>query len=258
MAYGQLNISSINGSGLENNLLINPEFTVNQRGSATPTTTSNAYNYDRWYYDGTYLYQGIEGNNLRATTYTLSWTGAMTASYSLNTGAASSQSGQSWTSVANGTNITIASVGSNNLWIRFSAQPTQPKLELGTSQTTFVPRLYGQELALCQRYYWKVSGSNASQYIFSGYWGNSSTGVIVAKTAVTMRTAPTVSASNVIAVNTVGADGLYSSIASQQATIEGSRLALTVTGTSGVINGYPSALGFSTTSPSYMDFSAEL
>jgi hypothetical protein len=153
MAYGQLNISSINGSGLENNLLINPEFTVNQRGSATPTTTSNAYNYDRWYYDGTYLYQGIEGNNLRATTYTLSWTGAMTASYSLNTGAASSQSGQSWTSVANGTNITIASVGSNNLWIRFSAQPTQPKLELGTSQTTFVPRLYGQELALCQRYY---------------------------------------------------------------------------------------------------------
>jgi hypothetical protein len=26
-------------------------------------------------------------------------------------------------------------------------------LELGTSQTTFVPRLYGQELALCQRYY---------------------------------------------------------------------------------------------------------
>ena len=44
-------------------------------------------------------------------------------------------------------------IGSNNLWIRFSAQPTQPKLELGTSQTTFVPRLYGQELALCQRYY---------------------------------------------------------------------------------------------------------
>lgn len=162
MAYGQLNISSINGSGLENNLLINPEFTVNQRGSATPTTTSNAYNYDRWYYDGTYLYQGIEGNNLRATTYTLSWTGAMTASYSLNTGAASTQSGQSWTSVANGTNITIASVGSNNLWIRFSAQPTQPKLELGTSQTTFVPRLYGQELALCQRYYWQTSGGVGS------------------------------------------------------------------------------------------------
>jgi hypothetical protein len=168
MSYGQLNISSINGSGLENNLLINPEFTVNQRGSATPTTTSNAYNYDRWYYDGTYLYQGIEGNNLRATTYTLSWTGAMTASYSLNTGAASTQSGQSWTSVANGTNITIASVGSNNLWIRFSAQPTQPKLELGTSQTTFVPRLYGQELALCQRYFW-----NTQQGIYM--WGNNIT-----------------------------------------------------------------------------------
>jgi hypothetical protein len=185
MAYGQLNISSINGSGLENNLLINPEFTVNQRGSATPTTTSNAYNYDRWYYDGTYLYQGIEGNNLRATTYTLSWTGAMTASYSLNTGAASTQSGQSWTSVANGTNITIASVGSNNLWIRFSAQPTQPKLELGTSQTTFVPRLYGQELALCQRYY-----SVINDVYVRGYAGSAIAQTLTLPT--TMRVTPTV------------------------------------------------------------------
>jgi hypothetical protein len=187
MAYGQLNISSINGSGLENNLLINPEFTVNQRGSATPTTTSNAYNYDRWYYDGTYLYQGIEGNNLRATTYTLSWTGAMTASYSLNTGAASTQSGQSWTSVANGTNITIASVGSNNLWIRFSAQPTQPKLELGTSQTTFVPRLYGQELALCQRYFVGFPANS----IFFGYSFTTNNAVYTVPLSVSMRTTPT-------------------------------------------------------------------
>ena len=192
MAYGQLNISSINGSGLENNLLINPEFTVNQRGSATPTTTSNAYNYDRWYYDGTYLYQGIEGNNLRATTYTLSWTGAMTASYSLNTGAASTQSGQSWTSVANGTNITIASVGSNNLWIRISAQPTQPKLELGTSQTTFVPRLYGQELALCQRYF-EQNLSNGTNSVFQlDVNGASGTyPAIMLFSRVSMRTIPT-------------------------------------------------------------------
>jgi hypothetical protein len=194
MAYGQLNISSINGSGLENNLLINPEFTVNQRGSATPTTTSNAYNYDRWYYDGTYLYQGIEGNNLRATTYTLSWTGAMTASYSLNTGAASTQSGQSWTSVANGTNITIASVGSNNLWIRFSAQPTQPKLELGTSQTTFVPRLYGQELALCKRYYQYLGGSSSNYTSLRVLQSAYTTGAFVSgcfALPVTMRADPT-------------------------------------------------------------------
>jgi hypothetical protein len=135
---------------------------------------------------------------------------------------------------------------------------TGVQLEVGSFATGFEYVNYQTSLANCQRYYWKVSGSNASQYIFSGYWANSSTVVIVAKTAVTMRTAPTVSASNVIAVNPTGADGLYSSIASQQATIEGSRLSLTVTGTSGVINGYPSALGFSTTSPSYMDFSAEL
>jgi hypothetical protein len=190
VAYGQLNISSINGSGLENNLLINPEFTINQRGAATPTTTSNAYNYDSWYYDGTYLYQGIEGNNLRATTYTLSWTGAMTASYSLNTGAASTQSGQSWTSVSNGANITIASVGSNNLWIRFSSQPTQPKLELGTSQTTFVPRLYGQELALCQRYLPKLE-STTGAYAVQGGSNSSTSAAFTIPFSVKARTAPT-------------------------------------------------------------------
>jgi hypothetical protein len=135
---------------------------------------------------------------------------------------------------------------------------TGVQLEVGSSATGFEYVNYQTSLANCQRYYWKVSGSNASQYIFSGYWSSSSSVVIVAKTAVTMRTAPTVSASNVIAVNPTGADGLYSSISSQQATIEGSRLSLTVTGTSGVINGYPSALGFSTTSPNYMEFSAEL
>ena len=256
MAYGQLNISSINGSGLENNLLINPEFTVNQRGSATPTTTSNAYNYDRWYYDGTYLYQGIEGNNLRATTYTLSWTGAMTASYSLNTGAASTQSGQSWTSVANGTNITIASVGSNNLWIRFSAQPTQPKLELGTSQTTFVPRLYGQELALCQRYYWKnfpqVSGATLST---GGAFGDTSSLIAVFKFPVTMRASPTCSQSNTSVAN--GAVGATtSSLGGTALGIDGGYQI--VTGSSASFSAGNGGYMYATNTSGFVAFSAEL
>jgi hypothetical protein len=257
MAYGQLNISSINGSGLENNLLINPEFTVNQRGSATPTTTSNAYNYDRWYYDGTYLYQGIEGNNLRATTYTLSWTGAMTASYSLNTGAASTQSGQSWTSVANGTNITIASVGSNNLWIRFSAQPTQPKLELGTSQTTFVPRLYGQELALCQRYYWRTSGGGGSlapthmvgAYAYSG----SSVGQAYCAHPVTMRANPTSTISS-LSVWNGSVTAVTSIAATNSSTIAGT---LNLNTGSGSLSGYYNIISPST-GGGYVDFSSEL
>ena len=135
---------------------------------------------------------------------------------------------------------------------------TGVQLEVGSSATGFEYVNYQTSLANCQRYYWKVSGSNGSQFIFSGYWSTSSTAAIVAKTAVTMRSAPTVSASNIIAINPNGNDGLYSSIVSQQAISESTRTVFNVTGTSGVVNGYPSAIGFSTTSPSYIDFSAEL
>jgi hypothetical protein len=253
MAYGQLNISSINGSGLENNLLINPEFTVNQRGSATPTTTSNAYNYDRWYYDGTYLYQGIEGNNLRATTYTLSWTGAMTASYSLNTGAASTQSGQSWTSVANGTNITIASVGSNNLWIRFSAQPTQPKLELGTSQTTFVPRLYGQELALCQRYFYLLNGGGAA----AGAVRNTTDAYFPINFPVQMRTGPTAILLTGFIVMPADTGYTVTSIGTFLSGTRSIRLAATI-GTASLVAGYAIFLQCGTANTDGISFSAEL
>jgi hypothetical protein len=153
MEYGTLRISSINGSGLIDNLIINPEVTMNQRGAASPTTTANAYNYDRWYYNGTYLYQGIENVNLRNTTYTISWGGTATCSYSLNSAASASQGSQSYTSVDNTGQIIINSLGSNHLWIRFSQAPTWSKLEHGTAATVFVPRNVASEYDLCFRYY---------------------------------------------------------------------------------------------------------
>ena len=112
---GNLNVGSINDVGfMPINLAINPEFTINQRGAASPTAATG-YNYDRWYYDGSSLLQGIENLNLRATTYVVSWEGSATCSYSLNTAASSSQGSQTYTSITNGGTLTIASVGSNNL-----------------------------------------------------------------------------------------------------------------------------------------------
>jgi len=158
---GDLSVGSINGSGFSpTNLVINPEFTINQRGAATRTTTSSAYNFDRWYYDGTNLLQGVENNNLRATTYVISWEGSSTCAYSLNTAAASGQGSESYTSVTNGGTITIASVGSNNLWLKFTSDLgnlNKVMLVQGTETSVFVARQYGTELALCQRYLPAVS-----------------------------------------------------------------------------------------------------
>jgi hypothetical protein len=152
---GELVVSTINGAGFDGaNVIINPEFALNQRG-AVSRTAATGYNFDRWYYDGTRLLQGVEGNNLRAGTYVLSWSGSSTAEFSLNTAAASGQGSESYTAVTNGGTITIASVGSNNLWVRFSSDLTnltRVKLSPGTEASGFVARPYGTELALCQRY----------------------------------------------------------------------------------------------------------
>lgn len=153
---GNLQIGSINGVGfMPTNLVINPEFTVNQRGAAS-RTAATGYNYDRWYYDGSSLLQGIENLNLRATTYVVSWSGSATCSYSLNTAASSSQGSQTFTSITNGGTLTISSLGSNNLWIKFSGtltDLTNVMVVPSAAQTPFISRQHPQELALCQRYY---------------------------------------------------------------------------------------------------------
>jgi hypothetical protein len=182
----------------------------------------------------------------------------MTASYSLNTGAASSQSGQSWTSVANGTNITIASVGSNNLWIRFSAQPTQPKLELGTSQTTFVPRLYGQELALCQRYYYQITGGGTNTFasVGSGNAATATVAAIVTPLPVSMRTSPTVNYVGGITID-CGA-GSTGTISSMSTVYGGTGMIWYTVNTSGLTAGKGAVVYTSNGTSNYMTFSSEL
>lgn len=146
------------------NLIINGNFRVNQRGAASITATSSAYNYDRWYYDGTYLYQGVEDKNVFNGTYTLSWVDAgsdITASYVVSTDSTAGDgpdSGQTWTTVSNGGNITVneANEFSKHLWIRFSgtlSNLSKVQVEYGTVATPFEHRPYGVELSLCQRYY---------------------------------------------------------------------------------------------------------
>jgi hypothetical protein len=64
---------------------------------------------------------------------------------------------------------------------------TGVQLEVGTQATSFEYRQYQQELALCQRYYYKVSGG-----IFGyGYCATTTTGRLNVQFPTTLRTAPT-------------------------------------------------------------------
>ena len=145
------------------NAIINGNPIINQRGyvSGTATSGGNQYTLDRWrvvtsgqsitWTDSGNVRtvtapaggveQVIEGINLITGTYTLNWTGTATATVAGN-------------AVTKGGNVSIT--GGTDTTLRFSSGTfSLVQLEPGTVASGFERRSYGQELALCQRYYEK-------------------------------------------------------------------------------------------------------
>lgn len=58
--------------------------------------------------------------------------------------------------------ITIFTAGSNPILTNQGYEISNIKLELGSVATPFVPRPYGEELVLCQRYYEYIDGDNTT------------------------------------------------------------------------------------------------
>lgn len=167
------------------NLIINGSGRINQRGytSGTATSGANEYTLDRWRVvtSGQNLSftgndagrvmtapaggaeQVIEGANIAGGTYVLNWTGTATATV----GGASVSKGGTFTLTAN-TNATVRFTGGT-----FS----EVQLEPGSVATPFEFRSYGQELALCHRYYQKGAlverhhGGSPVQYLASVRYG---------------------------------------------------------------------------------------
>lgn len=181
------------------NLLINGNFQINQRGyvSGTNVGAPNTYTLDRWRVvtsgqNVTFSASGngnqitapaggieqvIEGVNIGGGTYVLNWTGTATATVN---GTARAK-GESFTLPAN-TNATVRLIGGT---------ASQVQLEPGTVATPFEHRPYGAELALCQRYYYRVTLSANSQVFCQAYADNATTGRGYVQFPVPLRIAPT-------------------------------------------------------------------
>jgi hypothetical protein len=163
----QVQVKNLNGGPLAGfrNLLINGNPIINQRGyvSGTATSGANEYTLDRWrvvtsgqsitWTDSENVRtvtapaggveQVIEGSNILSGSYTLNWTGTATATVD-------------GSSVSKGGTVTLT--GGTNATVRFSGGTfALAQLEPGIVATPFERRSYGQELALCQRYYGTVT-----------------------------------------------------------------------------------------------------
>ncbi len=143
------------------NLLINADFTINQRGyvSGAGTGAANQYTLDRWrvVVSGqavTWVASGldniitapaggieqlVEAANIEGGVYTLSWVGTATGRINGVT-------------VANGGQATLPAA--TIATVRFSGGTVlRPQLEAGGIATAFERRFRAVELALCQRHY---------------------------------------------------------------------------------------------------------
>ena len=67
---------------------------------------------------------------------------------------------------------------------------SQVQLELGSVATDFEHRSYGEELALCQRYYWTESQSDSYHNVCTGFYPNTTLFIGVVHTPVAMRLSP--------------------------------------------------------------------
>jgi hypothetical protein len=202
-------INGTNGISAPNvygrNLIINGSGRINQRAyvSGTNTTGANQYTLDRWRVvtSGQNLTftgndaaremtapaggveQVIEGANIVGGTYVLNWTGTATATVG-------------GVAVAKGGTFTLSA--NTNATVRFTSGTfANVQLEAGSIATPFENLGYGQELARCQRYYYRANADAAYTTFGSGFNTSTTSASCSVPFPVKMRGAPSLGTSGV-------------------------------------------------------------
>ena len=196
------------------NLLINPDFKINQRGSSTYTTTSESpiYTVDRWMLsrgkatvnsDKTVTITCTGGTTNKEGYFQQKLENAISGAYTVSmevvriSGTVRIAIDGEWKTVTSGKNVFQGVNSGNNfnsvglqLAVGASITLKYMKLEQGSVATTFVAPNPADELIKCQRFYFK------RYYYYTFYSGSASFTYIFSDTIPGMRIKPTVNFAN--------------------------------------------------------------
>jgi hypothetical protein len=213
---------------------------------------SNPYTYtistaDTWEYKTVTVAGDVTGSWLKTN-----GTG-MQVNFSLGAGATRSGTAGTWagSQLWSATGATSV-VGTNGAtWYVTGVQ-----LEEGSTPTSFEYRQHGTELALCQRYYWKTSGTGGNSYPAVGAGGFLSTTTFSAfiPYPVQMRATPTFSIGTSVFITTSGFPSI-TAISQNYSNQYSARIEFT---TSSSTAGYGGAVGLDNPTTSFIAASAEL
>ena len=159
-----------------------------------------------------------------------------------------------------GSSLLLGATGQTNITETSGAtfQITGVQLEVGDTATPFEHRSYGDELARCQRYYWKEDMTTEGQRMFGGGVGTSTTEVNTSVfLPVAMRGTPTLSYSD-LQIRQANAAVTISSISTGTLNENSNQIRLLITTAGSITPGYVSHLRSTASGPAYLDLDAEL
>lgn len=251
------------------NRIINGAFVINQRAYTSGTNlASGSYGFDRWKsgYTNTSLtftagsqsttvtisasgviQQIIERENVPAGDYTLSWAGTATARVYNSGGTPPAYAASP---------VLVTLDGAANVVVEFTASGGTKtlgtvQLEAGTVFSPFEYRLRGDELAICQRYYQRITTTTGDNAFASGVF-LSTTQPLGSFVFPVMRTSPTFSFNGTFDVVTAGVAPAVTGLSAGNITPSTAQFGGT---TSGAVNGGGCVYRMDS---GYFDLSAEL